>query len=271
VPLPISRTQLDRLGERLAAASPISDEDYALLQDVLGAYGLARAAVQDRLRSRGYAVTGRLKTTGTLIDKLRREQGMKLKGVQDVAGVRIVVPGTRKDQDEAVAEVVTTFSCSDKPPRVRDRRSEPSSGYRAVHVIVVEAGLPVEVQVRTELQHLWAQVYERLADRWGRSIRYGGAPDHPDTTALDGRPPLTRAGVVAVMHRLSDQIDQIEQAQVHVRAVEGGRERYGGGRDEPEYHALGTDLVEWTARLAALDTTMRQTLHRIAQSTGREA
>src|SRR5262249_55384741 len=78
--------------------------------------------VKGRLRSRGYAVTGRLKTAGTLIDKLRREQGMKLKGVQDVAGARIVVRGTREGQDDAVADVVSTFSYSDKPPRVRDRR-----------------------------------------------------------------------------------------------------------------------------------------------------
>jgi len=49
--------------------------------------------------------------------------------------------------------------------------------------------LPVEVQGRTELQHRWAQVYERLAD-WlgGRSIRYGGAPERPDTLTLDGTP-----------------------------------------------------------------------------------
>jgi ppGpp synthetase/RelA/SpoT-type nucleotidyltranferase len=74
---------------------------------------------------------------------------MKLKGVQDVAGVRIVVPGSRRDQDAAVARIRSAFAAASKPPTLRDRRVAPSSGYRAVHVIVFECGLPVEVQVVT--------------------------------------------------------------------------------------------------------------------------
>jgi len=34
----------------------------------------------------------------------------------------------------------------------------------------------IEMQVRTLSQHLWAEVVERLGDRWGREIRYGGTP-----------------------------------------------------------------------------------------------
>jgi ppGpp synthetase/RelA/SpoT-type nucleotidyltranferase len=37
---------------------------------------------------------------------------------------------------------------------VIDRREKPSHGYRAVHVIVECGGRMVEIQVRTELQHL---------------------------------------------------------------------------------------------------------------------
>lgn len=57
-------------------------------------------------------------------------------------------------------------------------------GYRAVHVIAKVDNIPVEVQFRTELQDLWAQVFERLADGWGRQIRYGGEPD-PDVRSED--------------------------------------------------------------------------------------
>ncbi|GGI66943.1 hypothetical protein GCM10010116_62080 [Microbispora rosea subsp. aerata] len=41
-------------------------------------------------------------------------------------------------------------------------------------------GIPVEIQVRTELQDVWAQILERLADQWGRGIRYGDAPENPE-------------------------------------------------------------------------------------------
>ena len=37
-------------------------------------------------------------------------------------------------------------------------------------------GITIEVQVRTTLQHVWAEMMERLADRLGRQIRYGLPP-----------------------------------------------------------------------------------------------
>jgi ppGpp synthetase/RelA/SpoT-type nucleotidyltranferase len=54
---------------------------------------------------------------------------------------------------------------------VVDRRAKPSHGYRAVHVVVRESGLPVEVQVRTELQHSWTELSESLADTFGSDLK----------------------------------------------------------------------------------------------------
>lgn len=50
----------------------------------------------------------------------------------------------------------------------------PSHGYRAVHVIVDREPVTVEIQIRTALQHLWAELSERLADVVDSSIKYGG-------------------------------------------------------------------------------------------------
>jgi ppGpp synthetase/RelA/SpoT-type nucleotidyltranferase len=33
---------------------------------------------------------------------------------------------------------------------------------------------PVEIQVRTELQHSWAELSEKIADRFGIEVKYGG-------------------------------------------------------------------------------------------------
>lgn len=60
--------------------------------------------------------------------------------------------------------------------KIIDRRSKPSHGYRAVHLVPLVLGLAVEVQVRTRLQDLWAQAFERVADKAGRGIRYGVVP-----------------------------------------------------------------------------------------------
>ncbi|HVX46258.1 MAG TPA: RelA/SpoT domain-containing protein [Mycobacteriales bacterium] len=241
--LPISKTQLDKLGKRLAASEQISDADYELLEQVLSAYDELRDHVQGRLFELGFEnVTGRVKTTGTLVEKLRREQGMALKGVQDVAGVRIVVSGGRLEQDRAVERVERAFRPNVKG-KPKDRRDEPSSGYRAVHVIVVVKSLPIEVQIRTELQDLWAQAFERIGDEWGRAIRYGGLPDEPDKLISSGTS-LTRRDLVRLLQNLSERIDAVERAQLNLDRVEQAQELDVDSEGGDEFQALLSEQEE---------------------------
>jgi RelA/SpoT family protein len=51
------------------------------------------------------------------------------------------------------------------------------NGYRAVHVIIPSAGKLIEVQVRTSLQHLWAELSEKLSDIVDSAIKYGGGDE----------------------------------------------------------------------------------------------
>ena len=125
--------------------------------------------------------------------------------------------------------------------------------------MVFEGGLPVEVRIRTELLDLWAQVFERLADRWGRAIRYEGELYEPDAVALDGDPPITRRQVVGYLQRFSDLIDGVERAGVDVLEVEDDLARYADDRDESEYQALAADRAEHGARLAEFEERMRRT------------
>lgn len=90
--------------------------------------------------------------------------------------MRIVGSFDRAGQDELVDRLVATFADEARAPKVIDRRAEPSHGYRAVHIIVFPGSVPVEIQVRTRLQHEWADMFEKLADRVGRGIRYGQTP-----------------------------------------------------------------------------------------------
>ena len=210
MPLPISRSALDRLGERLAASDEISDEDYDLLLAVLTAYQAALAETQERLVALGYSPTTRTKTTGVLIDKLRREQGMKLKGVQDIAGARIVEDCGRAEQDEIVRRIVAEFADAARPPKVKDRRAEPSAGYRAVHVVVTVQDVPVEIQVRTWRQDQWAQIVETLGDKWGRGLRYGAEPDDPDAALSLGVGFTTRRDLWQGVLDLGDRLAEVE-------------------------------------------------------------
>ena len=60
---------------------------------------------------------------------------------------------------------------------VIDRRQKPSHGYRAVHVVVSCFDKVIEIQVRTSLQHLWAELSEKISDLIGPAIKYGGGDE----------------------------------------------------------------------------------------------
>jgi ppGpp synthetase/RelA/SpoT-type nucleotidyltranferase len=212
----LSRSQIDKLGRRLRRAGPnnVSDEELDLLEQLLAAHGTVLATVQLQLaKTLGLPVTSRTKTTGTLVEKLQRSPNMALSRMQDIAGARLVAEMNRTEQDQLVARIVALLPGAD----VKDRRAEPSHGYRAVHVIVEVNQRLVEIQVRTGLQNLWAQVVERLADRWGRGIRYGDLPNDPDAEVV-GR--YTRRQIIQLLMEQSERVDGLERLAVELIGVE---------------------------------------------------
>jgi len=166
-----SRTQIDRLGDRLKGGSH-TESDLRLLDDYRRSFGEAYETVVRTLRQRGEVPTGRLaKSTVSIAEKLRRES-IRLSQMQDIAGCRIVV-GNVVEQEQLVASLKADFPGAS----LIDRRDHPSHGYRAVHVIAEISGKPVEIQVRTSLQHMWANLSEKSSDVLDPTIKYGGGPD----------------------------------------------------------------------------------------------
>lgn len=167
----MTKSQINKLGEKLRKASVLDTETLLRLQEFRASYDKPMSEAQTLLKEIGFEATSRLKTTNTIIEKLRREK-TRLAEMQDIGGLRIVSEADITKQDEIVKRIVDAFSLT----RVIDRRSRPTQGYRAVHVIATLHERLLEIQVRTQLQDLWAQAMERLADVAGREIRYGGAP-----------------------------------------------------------------------------------------------
>lgn len=207
-----SKSEIDRLGERIRASDELARADLEALQAWRGEREAALIHVERTLTALGFHTTSRLKTHNTIVEKLRRERSLDLSRVQDIAGCRIVVRGGRSEQDQTVEQITGYFPAS----RVIDRRVKPSSGYRAVHLVVTVDGWPVEIQVRTALQDAWAQVFEQFADMYGRPLRYGGPP----VITRPGVPWHRRMLAPVVerrvrmwerkLHRLSAAIDHIE-------------------------------------------------------------
>jgi len=135
VPPPTSRRQIDRLGQRIAESGYVGDDDRALYANILDYYQELLDAVCDSLTEIGLTPTSRVKTTGTLVEKLQRDQGMQFSRIHDVAGARVVLDGNRSEQDALVKNICSLFFHFPRKPDVIDRRASPTHGYRAVHVI----------------------------------------------------------------------------------------------------------------------------------------
>jgi ppGpp synthetase/RelA/SpoT-type nucleotidyltranferase len=168
----LSKSQIDRLGERLREGH-ISDDDLRMLDDYRRSfsevYDLVVGTIQSELR---LEPTGRpAKSTSSISEKLMRES-IRLTQIQDIAGCRIVVPDIFH-QEKVLGQLVTMFENS----TLQDRRLRPSHGYRAVHIITHQTGKTVEIQLRTLLQHTWAELSEKMADVFDPSIKYGGGTD----------------------------------------------------------------------------------------------
>jgi putative GTP pyrophosphokinase len=167
-----SKAFTDRLGDKLRSGKVDADV-LTELEAYRNSFGDAYSHVCARLRALNYEVTGRpAKSTGAIIDKLKR-QPSRLSQMQDIAGCRVVVDDIFF-QRRALLAMETYLD----DPQIFDRRLIPSHGYRAVHLVASVNGQKVEVQLRTRLQHLWAEISERFADVVDPGLKYGiGDPE----------------------------------------------------------------------------------------------
>ena len=86
---PLSKTQIDLLGDRLRLGAPV-EADLRMLDDYRLAFGPAYEFVIQTIREKvALEPTGRpAKSTGAIVEKLHRET-IRLSQVQDIAGCRI--------------------------------------------------------------------------------------------------------------------------------------------------------------------------------------
>jgi putative GTP pyrophosphokinase len=195
---PLSRAAIDQLGDRLRIG--VTEADLRLLDQHRRTFRADYDHVVAALRSDlGLEVSGRpAKSTAAIVDKLNRSS-MRLSQMQDVAGCRTVLVDLA-EQDHLVSMIEGKFPCA-----VSDRRVQPSHGYRAVHVVARVARLPIEIQVRTRLQHLWAEISEKFADEFGIEVKYGGG-DLRVRKTLD-----VTSRLVAQIERLEDKSEVAEE------------------------------------------------------------
>lgn len=196
----VSKTRVNKAGDLLRAlflerdVPPVADFEAALTAVTefrsLHAGPLQRVAVNLRYYvekhtdARPITVGQRLKRLPTIIDKLRREPSMDLARMHDIGGCRAVV--ATEDEARAIASHLQRRWTSSAPGPGRARvvreydyiaKPKRDSGYRAIHLVIEKEGRLIEVQLRTSLQHAWAELIESVDRRTrGFSLKGGDAP-----------------------------------------------------------------------------------------------
>lgn len=193
--LVVSKTDVRRAGETLRrwfVGELVSETDVEAAQEVLtnwrAVHGFVRNTAAMGLRSRATRlgvraeIASRTKARTSIYAKLAERPDLKLDALGDIAGARAVV-ATMREQDELVA----AYDGSNEVRRVLDYRDGKESGYRAVHLDLVledrHTTAPerrrrrVELQIRTQAQHAWADLVESLGRRTGHRLKQGLGPD----------------------------------------------------------------------------------------------
>lgn len=174
-----ARDAIDELGQRLAAAglNDLDEADYqAFRTGFAGALSEVTQALTEcadtALAGRRTEVGSRIKAIDSVVAKLRRKE-TQLSTMQDIAGCRLTVP-TLADLQVAVRWLRGRLTVErEKDYTHRGQKG----GYRAVHLIVsTSSERYAEIQIRTEVQHAWANLSEQLAYSIDRLIKAGGGP-----------------------------------------------------------------------------------------------
>lgn len=192
-----SRKEVTRAGALLCKDSDASYEDLEWASEVLTNWRAAhnypintfQATLRKKLdalstsRTMQSLVAQRLKRTPSIIAKLERFEGMQLARMQDIGGLRAILPSlafTRRLHDSYIENkgrfTHDFVNC-------KDYIAEPKSdGYRSIHQIFryknpkapAYDGLLLELQIRSRMQHSWGTAVETVGAYLNQPLKSGG-------------------------------------------------------------------------------------------------
>lgn len=181
--MPPSKSAIDRAGRALAKGSFSTDEERAQHETVLDEYRrshlepLTSTTLQLQTWLNGfsgqYYIAQRLKRKPQIVRKLQRLPG-RLAQLQDIAGARIVVK-TNQDVERLANHLKQQLTQQTRVSidAVNDYRAigREDSGYRALHMVLLADSRSVELQLRSEAQHYWAEQIERTSVIYGHHLK----------------------------------------------------------------------------------------------------
>lgn len=178
-----SRTKIDKAGLALAKGKFRDEVDYIELEETFDEYRKAHLQplsettleLQQLLANYGapYYIAQRLKRKPQIVRKLNR-LSVRLTQLQDIGGCRIIVH-RNSDVDKLYKYLRDSVGAQNifVIDRVTDYREKgrDDTGYRALHVILKRGGIFLELQIRSRIQHYWAESIERTSVIYGYYLK----------------------------------------------------------------------------------------------------
>lgn len=166
-----SRKQVKRAGEVLAI-NPKDADAMAVWSQWRSLHAYPINTFQALVRSKtagmkGVTVAQRLKRTPSIIRKIQRFEHMNLARMQDIGGIRVIVP-TLADVYWLHDALIHGKHGHEALLPPKDYIANPKAdGYRSLHQVFRYGhddldGLLIELQIRTRVQHYWATAVETL-------------------------------------------------------------------------------------------------------------
>lgn len=156
---------------RILADPHTNDDDFFAALEILNNWRAAHALPLDVVADRLAAmlpealVARRLKRLDSIVMKLKRFQDMDLYRIQDLGGCRAIVRSV-DDVYNAVDKVKSQITTHELKREYDYLANPKSSGYRSYHLVFQYnneedyKNMLIEMQIRTELQHIWATAIE---------------------------------------------------------------------------------------------------------------
>lgn len=179
----VSKGKIDKSGYVLSGKASVPFEDRENFEAIFDEYRKSHLQplseftieLQQWLRAYGikYYIAQRLKRKPQIIRKLNR-LSVRLTQLQDIGGCRIIVE-ENSDVDSLHSYILEKVSAEKnfKIVRTTDYREKgrDDSGYRALHLILIKGGSCLELQIRSKIQHYWAESIERTSVIYGYHLK----------------------------------------------------------------------------------------------------
>lgn len=174
----LSNRQIDKLGEKLKQEEKLSKDENQGLLEWRNSFSPTLDYYHKRIKAKVVnedivAIAKRIKRIESIKMKLKRYPSMRLSTLQDVAGLRVVLQNKGK-LEKAFTKIRNSESVN-KLKRLDDYHHTPKNdGYRGIHLIYQKTNSRmIEIQLRTELEHIWATAVEVYGTLQKESFKTG--------------------------------------------------------------------------------------------------